>query len=436
MKFIKSKLIIALAVFAAACGQQTASTDKAAPSESGLAFAVNNDSLKLGAGFKAVVVTEGLQVNARHMTVRDNGDIYVKVRTMDADSSILAMRDTNGDGVADVTKFFDSHSTVGTGIAIDGDYLYASSVTDVYRYKFDSDDLLPNLKKDTIVKGMIKQRSHEAKGLAFDDAGHIYVSIGGPSNACMEQSRTKGSPGQDPCPQLDLQAGIWQFSKNTLNQVHGQDGKRYATGMRNPMALDWNTATNGLFSMTHGRDQLDGMFPDLFSAEDNANFTAEEFFQVDDGDDFGWPYCFYHQEKKVKYLNPEYGGDGQIIARCEDKKNPIYGFPAHMAPNDMLFYTGDQFPAKYKNGAFIAFHGSWNRAPLPQEGFYVAFVPFKDGKISGEFEVFADGFSRLESVESPGDAKHRPMGLAQGPDGSLYVCESVKGKVWRIVYNG
>jgi len=206
--------------------------------------------------------------------------------------------------------------------------------------------------------------------------------------------------------------------------------------MRNPMALDWNTATNGLFALTHGRDQFSTLFPELFDDEYNANFPAEEFFQIDEGDDFGWPYCYYNQETKVKLLNPEYGGDGKIVERCADKKNPILGFPGHMAPNDMIFYTGDQFPAKYKNGAFIAFHGSWNRAPLEQKGFFVVFVPFTNGQISGEYEVFADGFDGLDYVESPNDAKHRPTGLAQGPDGSLYITDSMKGKIWRIVYTG
>ena len=434
MKIRNLIVVIVSAALLFACGQQQSSNEQEVEeTEVGLAFAPNNDSLKLADGFQAVVVTEGVNARTRHMVVRDNGDIYANIGSTDPDSSIVALRDTNGDGVADVVKFFDTYN--GTGIAIDGDYLYASSITDVYRYKLD-DDLVPQSMRETVVTGFINQRSHEAKCLTFDGVGNMYVSIGAPSNACMQQARTMGSPGLDPCPQLELQAGIWQFDKNQLNQVHGQDGKRYATGMRNPMALDWNTATNGLFAITHGRDQLSQLFPDYFTNEDNAELPSEELFQIDDGDDFGWPYCYYDHVKGVKLLNPEYGGDGEIIGRCADKKDPIYGFPGHMAPNDMLFYTGDQFPAKYKNGAFIAFHGSWNRAPLEQKGYFVVFVPFENGQISGEYEVFADGFSRLDYVASPGDAKHRPMGLAQGPDGSIYICDSVKGKIWRIVYTG
>jgi len=92
------------------------------------------------------------------------------------------------------------------------------------------------------------------------------------------------------------------------------------------------------------------------------------------------------------------------------------------------------FPAKYRDGAFIAFHGSWNRSPLKQEGYYVAFVPFKDGKPSGAWEIFADGFSGVEEVKSPRQAQHRPCGLAQGADGSLYVSDDVKGRIYKIAY--
>jgi glucose/arabinose dehydrogenase len=99
-----------------------------------------------------------------------------------------------------------------------------------------------------------------------------------------------------------------------------------------------------------------------------------------------------------------------------------------------LFYTGNQFPEKYKNGAFIAFHGSWNRAPEPQAGYCVVFQPFKDGKPDGAWEVFADGFAGTEAQKTPNDALHRPVGLAQGPDGSLYVTDDQGGSIYKITY--
>jgi len=155
---------------------------------------------------------------------------------------------------------------------------------------------------------------------------------------------------------------------------------------------------------------------------------------VREGSNFGWPYCYYDGMQRKKVLAPEYGGDGRKIERCSATDDPIMAFPAHYAPNDVLFYTGNMFPEKYKNGAFIAFHGSWNRAPLPQQGFNIVFVPFKGLFPSGPWEVFATGFAGVETVLNTGDAKHRPCGLAQGPDGSLYIADDVKGRIYRIIY--
>src|ERR1043166_789852 len=137
-----------------------------------------------------------------------------------------------------------------------------------------------------------------------------------------------------------------------------------------------------------------------------------------------------------KLLNPEYGGDGKKEGNGGQYEQPLVAFPAHWAPNDLLFYTGDQFPEHYKNGAFIAFHGSTIRAPYSQAGYFVAFVPFKDGKPSGQWEVFADGFAGMDTIVNTTDAECRPMGLAEGPDGSLYISDSKKGKIWRIMYKG
>jgi mono/diheme cytochrome c family protein len=134
-------------------------------------------------------------------------------------------------------------------------------------------------------------------------------------------------------------------------------------------------------------------------------------------------------------LNPEYGGNGEIENTDTTIETPIVGFPGHFAPNDLLFYTGDQFPARYKNGAFVAFHGSTIRAPYPQAGYIIAFVPFVNGKPQ-KWEVFADGFTGRDTLVNTSDSKYRPMGLAQGPDGSLYISESEKGKIWKVKFNG
>jgi len=395
-------------------------------------MAVESEELKLPGGFSSIVVADSLG-RGRHLVVRDNGDIYLALRELENDNGIVALRDTDGNGSADEIMYFGSYP--GTGIGIHKGYLYFGSDKEVMRYKLNEGELLPDENREVIVTGFPDQNQHAVKPFTFDGNGNIYVNVGAPSNACMEQMRIAGSKGIYPCPQLKRHAGIWRFKDDVLGQDQVKDGYRYATGIRNSVALDWNSNSNQLYVVQHGRDQLSQFFPDLYDEDAGVNLPAEEFFLVNDGSDFGWPYCYYDPYLKKKVLAPEYGGDGEIAGECESKEDPIMIFPAHAAPNDILFYTGDQFPERYKNGAFIAFHGSWNRAPQEQEGYYVVFVPFEGAYPSGEWEVFADGFAGNEVVMQPHEAKHRPMGLAQGPDQSLYVSDSNTGKIWKITYN-
>jgi glucose/arabinose dehydrogenase len=318
----------------------------------------------------------------------------------------------------------------GTGVAIHDGHLYYSSTTEVYRVALDRGELLPTGEPELIVGGFPSQGQHASKPLTFDTSGHMYVTVGAPSNACQEEMRTLESPGMDPCPQLELAGGIWRFDAATPGQSQA-DGIRYATGIRNAVALDWDTATDSLYAVQHGRDSLSELFPDLFTREQRTEIPAEELFRVGEGDDFGWPYCYYDPFQERKVLAPEYGGDGQEVGRCADVAPTLIAFPAHWAPNDMLFYTGSELPGAYRGGLFIAFHGSWNRMP-PQAGYNLVFVPFSDGMPAGAWEIFADGFAGPGEIATPGDAEHRPMGLAQGPDGTLYITDSRQGRIWRV----
>lgn len=387
--------------------------------------------LKLPAGFSAVVFADNLG-NARHMDVNTNGDVYVSLSQVKNGGGIVCLRDEDKDGKADVVKYYGKFE--GTGIKIHNGYLYFGADTVVVRYKLTEGELVPNDQPEVIARGFEAQDQHATKPFTFDKAGNMYVTVGAPSNACQEQDRTQGSTGMDPCPILELHGGIWRFKADVLNQDQAKDGYRYATGIRNAVALNWNNVENKLYAIQHGRDQLSQLYPKLYTDEQSAQLPAEEFLLVEDGSNFGWPYCYYDGAQSKKVLAPEYGGDGLKVGRCSANTDPIMAFPAHTAPNDILFYTGKMFPEKYKNGAFIAFHGSWNRAPLPQEGFYVVFVPFKGSIPSGKWEVFATGFAEVDVVNSPNDAKHRPCGLAQAPDGSLLVSDDVKGRIYRILY--
>ncbi|MBC6492296.1 PQQ-dependent sugar dehydrogenase [Flavihumibacter stibioxidans] len=389
--------------------------------------------IKVPAGFVAGIAADGLG-NARHIAAATDGILFVKLERLKNGKGIFRLEDANKDGVYENITGFGNYG--GTGIAIKNGYLYASSNEAVYRYRLnEKSEVLNPEAPDLVVTGLLDKRQHESKSIALDNAGNLYVNIGAPSNACQLVDRTKGSPGQDPCPILETAGGIWRFKADGKSQSYA-DGTRYATGLRNVVGLDWNNEVNELFVMQHGRDQLSQLYPEMFDAQQNAETPAEEMFMVKEGADCGWPFCYYDLQQKKKLLGPEYGGDGKKVERCAGKEQPIMAFPAHMAPNALLFYTGNQFPAKYRNGAFIAFHGSWNRAPLKQEGYYVVFVPFQNGKPTGNWEVFADGFAGVEEVKSPRDAKHRPCGLAQGADGSLYVTDDVKGTVYRITYKG
>ena len=403
-------------------------------------------NLKLIDGFRATVFAENLG-KARHLAVDPaTGTVFVKLDKLKNGKGIVELRDNNKDGQADQTTMFGTFP--GTGAAVYDGYLYASADTAVFRYKLTNGTVAANAKPETIVTGIPLETQHASKSLTVSPDGRLFVNFGAPSNACQQQDRTQGSPGMDPCPILEEHGGIWVFDAAKKNQRQS-DGKRYATGIRNAVALDWNTANNTLYALQHGRDMLATLYPKMYTDEQSAELPNEEFLMVKEGADFGWPYCYNDSGLGKKVLAPEYGGDGKTEDRCAGKEKPIMAFPGHWAPNDLLFYTGDAFPARYKNGAFVCFHGSWNRAPLNQGGYFVAFIPFgKDGMPSGNYEVFAENFAEVPdkmtagqndgagqlTLVSPGDAKARPMGLAQGPDGSLYITDSVKGNVWNVTY--
>ncbi|MCZ6692303.1 MAG: PQQ-dependent sugar dehydrogenase [Bacteroidetes bacterium] len=392
----------------------------------------NNAGLNLPEGFTAMIVADEIG-RARHLTVNSNGDIYVMLRSLNSGGGIAGLRDTDGDGRADIIRYFGD--LPGTGIEIRNGYLYFASDTSIYRYKLNGKDLIPQEDPEPIVSGFIFQRQHAVKPFTFDDQGNMYVNVGAPSNACQEQDRTKDSPGMDPCPLLERQGGIWRFEADKLGQKQIDNGYQFATGIRNSVAINWNQNSKKLYALQHGRDMLSILHPELYTDEQSAELPSEEFLLVEDGSDFGWPFCYYDHFQSKKLLNPEYGGDGKITGRCDDVDKPIMAFPGHYAPNDLIFYQGDHFPADYKYGAFIAFHGSWNRAPLEQKGYHVVFVPF-DGELpADDWTVFADDFAGVKPIMSPSDAYHRPVGLAEGPDGSLYVSDSQGGRIYRIFYN-
>lgn len=393
-------------------------------------------------GFSSAIVIDSLEETVRHIAVNDKGVIYAKLRNATMAGSVAALKDTDGDVKADIVKKFLPYGekerwSYATEAKIYNGYLYYSSDLIVYRVKLDENEIEPIGEPEIMLVDDHEHGKHEhiTKPVAFDGKGNMYVPFGAPGNACQQPKRTPGAAGLDPCPQLEDHAGIWRFDANELNQTQ-KDGTKYATGIRSIVGMDWNPIDDNLYVVAHGRDHLIRMFPDKYGAWESAMLPSEKFLRVTEGSDFGWPYCYYDQMQQKNLLNPEYGGDGETVGRCDQFDGPVIGFPGHWAPNDIMFYKGGQFPDRYKNGAFIAFHGSTDRSPYPQAGYFVAFIPFKNGQATGEWEVFADGFAEVDPIINTKDAAHRPVGLATGPDGELYISDSVKGKIWKITFNG
>lgn len=389
--------------------------------------------LKLPEGFQARLLAEKVGA-ARHLAVRENGDIFVRLQDTEHGGGIVALRDKDGDGRYEVRRYFSD--TVGTGIQIHKDWLYFSDLKGVYRYALDAESLVPSGSPQVIVKDLPEQFGHRARGIVINDDEDLFVGIGAPSNACQESPRTKGSPGKKPCPELNRQGSVWKFSASRQNQTQTQGGSKFATGLRHTIALAWNSATHSLYAVQHGRDQLHSLFPEHYSRKTSAEQPAEELLKLTQGYVGGWPYTYWDWQKRKRMLAPEYGGDGEKAATEDKYPEPIHAFPGHYAPNDLIFYEANHFPEKYRGGAFVAFHGSWNRAPFPQKGYQVAFLAFTKGQVKGPHETFADGFKGAAEISGPGEAQHRPCGLAVGPQGALYVADSRGGNIWKISYKG
>jgi glucose/arabinose dehydrogenase len=405
----------------------------------------SNGGLTLPPGFCASVFADNLG-RVRHIAVAPNGDVYANTWSSSytdlknaPGGYVVALRDTDRDGRADVVQRFgpvhqDGKAGGGTGIAVHRGALYVEDIGKIVRYQLERGRPAPAGNPDVILRGLWTERGHIMHPFAIKSDGALYVNSGSITNSCQEKDRTLESPGISPCPELSLHAGIWRYEAGKVGQTFSP-AERYATGTRNVVALAVN-ADGALYATLHGRDHLGPHWPKLYTMEQNNELPAEVFTRINRGDDFGWPYCYFDPIQSKHLLAPEYGGDGgKKQGVCAQKKQPELSFPAHWAPNGMTFYSGSTFPAKYRGGVFVAFHGSHDRAPK-QAGFNVAFVPFAAGKPAGRYEEFATGFAGAASPAKATDALHRPMGLAVSADGALYVSDDVKGRIWRITYVG
>jgi glucose/arabinose dehydrogenase len=398
----------------------------------------------LSPGFCATLFADNLG-HVRHLAVSDDNVVYANTWSgryyrnspPPAGGFLLALKDTNGGGKADLVKRFGPDAAAGaaggTGVAFYNGAIYAEVNDKIVRYARAAGEIAPAAKAETVLSGMPLTGDHPMHPFVIDAKGDLFVDMGSSTNACQADNRMPLSPGHTPCTELETRAGTWRYDANKTNQTFSASG-RYATGIRNGEGFAFDK-DGRLFVTQHGRDQLSQNWPKLYTIEQGVDLPAEEVVELKQGGDYGWPECYYDQSQKKLVLAPEYGGDGgKTQGVCADKLAPVAAFPGHLAPNDMLIYTGAQFPAPYRNGAFIAFHGSWNRAPRDQAGYDVVFQPLVDGKASGDAIVFADGFAGAH--KDPGRAAFRPSGLAMGPDGALYIGDDVHGRIWRITFSG
>jgi glucose/arabinose dehydrogenase/mono/diheme cytochrome c family protein len=404
----------------------------------------NDAGLKLPSGFCATVFADGIG-HARQLVVAANGVVYVNTWSgryygndkPHAGGFLVALQDTTGTGKADVEQRFgenvQSGGAGGTGIGLYKGALYAEINDKIVRYALPKGSIVPTGAAVPVVTGLPLGGDHPMHPFVIDPDGSLYIDVATATNACQVQNRTPKSPGIQPCTELQTRGGIWRYDANGSNQPFSPTG-RYATGIRNAEGFAIDSAGR-IFVTQHGRDQLHANWPDLYKPEQEATLPAEELLLLKQHGDYGWPECYYDAIQRKLVLAPEFGGDGgKDVGVCATKGAPIAAFPAHWAPNAMALYDREQFPARYRHGVFIAFHGSWDRAPYPQAGYNVVFQALAGDRASGQCEIFASGFAG--AVASSDQARHRPSGVAVGPDGSLFVADDVRGRIYRITYQG
>jgi len=407
--------------------------------------ACSNDSgLKLPAGFCASIFADGIG-HARHLVVTERGVVYVNTWSGEyyggekprPDGFLVALEDKGGSGKADFVEHFGETARTGgaggTGIGIYKGAIYAEINDRIIRYTVPAGAVIPQGAPETIVSGLPLGGDHPMHPFIIADDGSLYIDVGSATNSCQPQNRQANVPGANPCVELETRAGIWRYDANKTNQKFSPAG-RYATGIRNGegFAID---SGGRIFVTQHGRDQLYANWGKFYQPSEEATQPAEQMMLLKSGGDYGWPECYYDGIQRKLVLAPEYGGDGgKRVGICASKTAPVAAFPAHWGPNGMTRYDKKQFPARYREGVFIAFHGSWDRAPYSQGGYNVVFQPIEGERSGGACEIFADGFAG--PVKTPEGAVHRPSGVAAGPDGALYVSDDIRGRIYRIVYDG
>lgn len=451
MRLLVFRILVFTAVALAAISVAVSMADRqgnsvSASSATGSVCSSQDSGLKLPPGFCATVFADGMG-HARHLVVAPSGVVYVNTwsgryyppnQPAPPGGFLVALQDTTGTGKADVVKRFGGTEQTGdhggTGIALYNGSLYAESNDRIVRYALSPGEIVPAGPPVTVVSGLPLGGDHPMHPFFITSDGLLYVDVATATNACQLKNRMPLSPGARPCTELKTRGGIWRYDARKTDQ-HFSPAERYATGIRNAEGFGIDAIHHRVYVTQHGRDQLYANWPAFYKPDEEATLPSEEVLLLKQGGDYGWPECYYDPYRNKLVLAPEYGGDGGHTAGvCSSKIGPLAAFPAHWAPNAMTFYSQEQFPAFYRGGLFIAFHGSWDRAPYSQGGYNIVYQELSPNGAAGRCQIFADGFSG--GFNSPGEALHRPSGVAVGPDGALYVSDDVRGRIYKIVYKG
>ncbi|MCF6359969.1 MAG: sorbosone dehydrogenase family protein [Cyclobacteriaceae bacterium] len=338
--------------------------------------------IQLPQGFKIDIYAH--VPNARSMVLSERGTLFVGNRSGD---KVYAVKDTDGDNVADKVYIIDEGLNMPNGVALkDGD-LYVAAVSKLLKYENIEDNLENQPEPKVIFDGYPTERHHGWKYIAFGPDGLLYIPVGAPCNVCEKEN--------------DIYATITRLDvNNPVPQI-------VAKGVRNTVGFDWDPITGDLWFTDNGRDM---MGDDIPPCELNQITST--------GLHFGFPFCHGGE-----ILDQKFGKE----RTCDEFEKPVWKFGAHVAPLGMKFYSGNQFPPSFKNAVFIAQHGSWNRS---RKVGYKVMIGVRDGIGISSIEPFATGWLDEETQMAWG----RPVDILQMPDGSLLVSDDYADVIYRISY--
>ena len=358
------------------------------------ADAENLARLTLPRGFKIAKWSEAVK-HPRMIAVAGDGTVYVSSRD---EGHCVMLRDADGDGTPDAEPkvVAEKPNLHGLAVSPDGKTLYLTTIKEIYRAPIQPDGTLGDLQE--LYRDLPDAGQHPNRTIAFGPDGKLYISVGSTANAADEKNPENATI---------LRA-----------EPDGSDRRIFASGLRNTIGFGWHPATGEMYGADHGIDWL------------GDDEEPEEFNRIEQGKFYGWPWIYADGRYNPQDDPPAGKTMAEIAAGAAE---PVLVYTAHSAPLQMAFYTGSMFPDEYKNDAFIAMRGSWNR--LPPSGYEVVRVHFDQSGKPTSMTPFLTGFL-IPSGEDRWSQFARLAGLAQLPDGSLLLGDDTNSVIYRITYDG